>query len=634
VHTIGQLIKKMRILGPKKTFIIAENKIRTKIFDLHWRRKALKKQARHLWEAIAYKHHMPTLFSPFFKILISRPMSLPGYLSLAMRLEDLCILADTYTNNQFDILGSGVQQFEKIPWHEDIRLKAHCPKADYLFPHNLFYKDIAITIGETKELAKDIKVPWELSRFQHLLVLGQAYEKTGHKRYAQTFVNHVEDWIIHNPYLLGPNWMCPMEVGLRAINWIVAFHYFRQEPTIPESFWQRFTESLYDHFFYLEHNWEIYDGRTSNHYLSDLVGYFYLCWFFQDLKSLQDKCDWCFAEILREGDKQVFSEGTSYEGSTTYHRLVTELFVHTFLLAQEQKMLIPPQFREKLRDMLHFINWCTPQGGDLVTLGDYDSGCVTYAGITKKMGDLVACKDQLGIKKFPEFGLSIIKTPAWHISLRHHAYQIYQPSGHFHNDAGSITLSLDGIPIIVDPGSYLYTPSRRWRNHFRSAAVHNTMFVEGHEPTEFDERLFALSLPATIIKQEGVDNEYTMYTSHELYQRLGLTYNRSIKLDHTKNAIHIVDSYACTTQERAPRFLIFNLTFGPTIQIKPTPEGFLVSHNHMPMAYIQTDAIPYEPYTACVSLAYGSIATTTGLRARIPYYEYGSYTISIVRWHS
>jgi len=624
-----RIVKKLYQLGPKKTWELSVQKIRAKLFYRRWRYEALRQQAHHSWEHIARKNHTSASCSLFLKRLGCRVLELPHYLSLAMPLEDLCGLADAYVNNRFDILSSGVQQFEHLPWHEDIRLKKHYLTADHLFPNNLFYKDIAINVGE-EEVIKDIKVPWELSRFQHLLILGQAYEKTHHGAYADTFTRHIDDWIQHNPFMLGPNWMCPMEVGLRALNWVIAFHYFKQESTIPECFWQRFTENLYDHFFYLENNWEVYDGRTSNHYLSDLVGYFYLCWFFQELPTIYNKRDWCFAEIVRECEKQIFFEGISYEGSTAYHRLVTELFLHAFLLAQEQQLCIPQSFKEKLSAMLHVIDWCTPHGGELITIGDHDSGCVTRAGITLSMRNVFQQKSTTGTTTFAEFGLSIIKTPTWHLSLRHHAYQAQQPSGHFHNDAGSITLALDGIPIIIDPGSYLYTPSRQWRNYFRSATVHNTLFVEGHEPTEFDERLFALELPLCQMPTRTERFAHKLYTTHHLYRRFGLTCNRSITLDHTQRVVHIVDSYECT-QKHAPRFLNFNLTFGPTIQVIGTSEGFILSHNCVPIAHIQTGLVTYEPYTGYVSLAYGSITTTTALRARVPCCERGSYTMSIIK---
>ncbi len=37
-----------------------------------------------------------------------------------------------------------------------------------------------------------------------------------------------------------------MEVGIRAINWIIAWEFFKHEPSITLDFWERFIGSLYD----------------------------------------------------------------------------------------------------------------------------------------------------------------------------------------------------------------------------------------------------------------------------------------------------------------------------------------------------------------------------------------------------
>ena len=470
--------KKCWELGPIQTAQIVNHRLKAVAFQSYLRYKAQHKHAHHTWDVITHNHDLDKDFQQFFLQLQRRSLACLHTLYADQQNNKTYILnqADQWVRNCFDILGSGQLCFSNIPWHTDSRLQTHDKQENCHFNATAFYKDIPICVGDNESLAKDIKVPWELARFQHLLLLGQAYSINGDERYAQTFVDHVTDWLDHNPFLLGPNWVCPMEVGIRAVNWIWAFYFFKDVPSISLDFWERFVCSLYDHMIYLENNWELYDLRTSNHYLSDLIGYFYLCFFFQDMPGITAKRDWCYQELLKEFDKQVFEEGTDYEGSTCYHRLVTELFYHTYLLCQEYALPLPHYFVKKLKRMFTFIDWCTPHNGALVQIGDNDSGTLLFYGLTSTIINDMKLHDTNNAAHFPAFGISIIKTDRWHITMRHHAYRRRQPSGHFHNDVGSVTLAIDGIPILVDPGSFIYTPSRVWRNRFRSASMHNTLF--------------------------------------------------------------------------------------------------------------------------------------------------------------
>src|SRR5262249_38252448 len=50
---------------------------------------------------------------------------------------------------------------------------------------------------------------------------------------------------------------------------------------------------------------------------------------------------------------------------------------------------------------------------------------------------------------------------------------------HGHADLLSVQCSAFGEPRVVDPGTYVYTPDRVWRDHFRSTAAHSTVVVDG-----------------------------------------------------------------------------------------------------------------------------------------------------------
>lgn len=603
---IQHYLARSRQLGLLKTAQVSANRFIWHFNELFIRRQAINKQLHHSWQKIQKKHATDLQFEVFFHHVVNR--SYEEFDTYAKtHCKDITALkknADELAKNCFEILGSQKQQFKQIPWHDDFRLAQQNSKADYQFDGSLYYNDFIIEPGNDELLQKDIKVPWELSRFQHLYTLGLVYHQTNDKKYADVFVEHANDWIEQNPLLLGPNWVCPMDVGIRALNSVWAFYFFRNSTAISIEFWRRFVCSLYDHFWYLENNWELYEGPTSNHYLSDLIGYYSLCLFFDQLTGIDRKKKWCYESLLHESNVQIFDEGTSYEGSTAYHHLVTEIFYQFWLLSRQMNILLPDKFTRKLQRMMDFINWCKDIAGNSIQIGDNDSGKI-IAGINDAIIKSHISSAVTSVTYFKEFGISIIKTDKWHVSLRHHAYKKNQPSGHFHNDAGSITVCVNGIPIFVDPGSYIYTPSRVWRNRFRSVTMHNTFYVTDTELIPFDERLFELLIPEGINTGAiaTTDENITMYTTHTLYEPLQA--HRSIELDLKTDVLTITDWWSSTKYDQIIDTK-WNFTLHPSITPEYHGDYLVLKHSNKNIAYIKTE-FPLCIVNSLYSESYGKV---------------------------
>lgn len=486
--------------------------------------------------------------------------------------------------NESLYIGSQIEGFPL--WHQGYEDKAQT-----------FYKDIVLRVGQGPDLTPDIKTPWEYSRFLWAPQLALAYGYAGDNAYKKRYTELIIDWIDHNPYLLGINWLCPMEVAIRAINWIIS--YTLMAPHLEEPLRQKFVCSLYDHMIYLERNWELADGRTSNHYLSDLVGYLYLAWFFNDARKQR----WALATIEQEMAWQVFDEGTSYEGSTSYHHLVTELFVHADFMARECGLIFSDHFHQKLNKMKEFIQW----SGD-IKIGDDDSGRITNFDFFSDE------HDQHGIKTYPQFGLSIIKTPTWHISLRHPSYRERQPTGHFHRDAGSFTLTYKGIPIFIDPGSYVYTPSAYWRDHFRAAQVHNKLYEKNDAQNNYKDDMFTLRLPQSEWYGNAfqIGSKCTLEASYYLDNNSLIKSRKKVECDTLINSITISDMIASNVKPD----LYANLTAAPGIKFARAGDAWVVMHHDQPLITMQSD-FDYQPYQAWIAPRYGEKIKTVGLRARV-----------------
>src|SRR6185295_16746299 len=54
----------------------------------------------------------------------------------------------------------------------------------------------------------------------------------------------------------------------------------------------------------------------------------------------------------------------------------------------------------------------------------------------------------------------------------------YQNAGHAHADALSLTLSVRGVPLLIDPGTACYTADAELRDRMRSTALHNTLILD------------------------------------------------------------------------------------------------------------------------------------------------------------
>lgn len=519
IKKIFHYSKRIQTLGIKKSSIVALQKIQKKLSNYSLRKRAV--QGNFNWKEIADWQKINLSFEQFlnynrnndFLKNFEQEELFQTYIPASFKNKEYTIQqADLILQNRFTILGCTKTFGKKIPWHDDI-------KNNYTFNANSFYQDIQPNAQEATsfdDYFSDIKVPWELSRMNHLYILGKAYETTSDEKYAHYFQDHIVDWITHNKFLLGVNWVCPMDVALRALNILWGWHFFKNSPSISASFWKQLTCSLYGHAYYLEHNWENFPP-TSNHYLSDLIGYFYLCFFFEQFPYFQKQKLWCYEELLKEFDVQIQEDGTSYEGSTHYHILITELYLHFVVLGTIHSLKFSNLFMLKLKKMLQFIEDITDEAGNIVYIGDMDGGKImTGLENTNK----ARCVNY--IQHYKNFGLTIIKDKGWHITFRNQIYSTHQPSGHFHEDDLSITVSLNRIPIFIDPGSYLYTANSLVRNYMRNKQCHNLYSMQNNNciskknysqlfqlslsPQNYQTEVFSLP-PKIIINNQSDENQ-------------------------------------------------------------------------------------------------------------------------------
>jgi heparinase II/III-like protein len=415
------------------------------------------------------------------------------------------------SSHRWPLLGLDEQDFgEQIDWHRD-------PLSGAIWPRD-YHADINLSRGD----GSDVRLLWELNRFPQAITLARAFAVTNDERFSAEFFSQVESWRAQNPYGYGVNWSCAMEVGLRAMNLLVAFEVFRHSSLLDEQKLGELLALFNQHGTFIKDNLEFSYIATSNHYLSDVVGLVWLGLMLPELEAGTTWRDFGLREMLREMDKQVLADGADFEASTGYHRFVLELFLYTFILCRANEVEIEDRYWTMLHDMLRYLRAYVRPDGRAPLVGDTDSGqalsICTRAGddhayllaigaalfndpslITKSLvmpeevlwilgedgvnayRQLEAGQSSFASQGFPDAGTYVMRDDDLYLLFNTSGAGINGRGSHGHNDSLSIEVSACGRPFIVDPGSYVYTADLQERHLFRSTAYHSTVEIDGRE---------------------------------------------------------------------------------------------------------------------------------------------------------
>lgn len=216
------------------------------------------------------------------------------------------------------------EAYEPIDWQKDF-------KSGYRWSAKEWYLDCREVVGVKKGV--DIKFPWELARMQHLpyIAVCAVSRPNDQKRIIEEFKNQVLDFISTNPPLMGVNWTCTMDVGIRAANIIIAYDILNQldiDNLLTPEFTQILAQSMFEHGEHIVNNLEWSDRLTSNHYLANVVGLLFIASYLEGSKTVDNWLAFSVQEVLDCIEQQFHNDGSNFEASTSYHRLSGEMVVY------------------------------------------------------------------------------------------------------------------------------------------------------------------------------------------------------------------------------------------------------------------------------------------------------------------
>jgi hypothetical protein len=461
-------------------------------------------------------------------------------------------VANGILNGRIPILGFQGQDFGKNPaWNTDFRIP-------YTWPR----KHFASYDTHSLESPSDVKFPWELSRFQFVGVLAHAAEVTKDRRYFQEFFRLARDWSEHNPIGYSINWASSLEVAIRGANFAIALSLAcATKQSIDQIPWLLALIAVHGQF--LWRNLEK-THQPGNHYLGNLAGLIVMGGL---LRPLFPEAEKWLTFAAKEWPTQIlgqnYEDGVNREGSIHYHHFVADMSLAGSIVLERCGFQTHALVKERIEKMLLFTNAYMRPDGLAPIVGDSDDSrfiglsCgplrdhrhhLSTGAIWLRSETLAAaagkCWDEsirwfgesgkalfnslrreraLAYKghSFPDGGVYVAKLGGNYLLVDAGEVGHHGRGGHGHLDCLSFEYMVAGTPIVIDPGTYIYTGDSFSRNAFRSTQAHNTPVIDNLEQASMSDQLFRLGCEA----RPG-DVRFSLSQQHALFRGRHSGYER------------------------------------------------------------------------------------------------------------
>ena len=395
-------------------------------------------------------------------------------------------------------------------WHVD-------PTTHLAWP-TVFHGDIRV---RDRDEIGDVRAVWEVNRMQWLFDVANCYWVTEDDRYAEFSEKIIGHWIEANPIDLGVNWKSGMEAAIRAQTWIwLAFLLcFSDRPRLSAVL----VHGIWSHIIHVEANLSRFSS-ANNHLMIEAATLFIAGVLFPEFEASGRWRRTGERVVAHEALRQIRPDGVSAEQSIHYHAFVLEALLMMALLAERNGILLAPIVLDRIRGMMRFLATVTDGNGRVPAIGDSDDGRVsplcsedesyyTYLlTLGSKFGDgptpgdhfsararWVVGDDTRTVKSASEaqqdsLVMTVFSTSGYvaihDVSSRRRIIFDAGPHGleqlcaHAHADALSVTLSVRGIDVLIDPGTHVYNIRRLERDALRSTEAHSTVVVDGGSQSE------------------------------------------------------------------------------------------------------------------------------------------------------
>jgi hypothetical protein len=409
----------------------------------------------------------------------------------------------------------------------------------------------------------DIKYAWEFNRLQFLQPVAAHACLTGNREAVAFIEAAISSWYHANPPFRGLAWNSGIELSLRAISLLIVASL--SGPLLSAACTAQIRAILHAHQVWMSR----YPSRFSsanNHLVAEIAGEFLIARAMPELpqaKKLEDKMRRLLA---REVTKQILGDGVGAEQSPSYGAFTAEFVLLCSLVAREGGQPLCASIDARLMQFTDYIAWLSNTEGRVPAICDDDEGRVVTlarhepayaasvsAAISGHLGKPPAgprppeydLRDALfrsadtggavpsGLRTFADGGYTVVRETKvrreLNIVFDHAPLGYLSIAAHGHADALSVIVSIDGTPLFVDPGTYLYHAGAKWRDWFRGTRAHNTLNIDGADQSVMSGAFnWSHKAVATLETASGGEN-WSIVASHDGYQkRFGADHRRTL----------------------------------------------------------------------------------------------------------
>lgn len=452
------------------------------------------------------------------------------------------------------------QETERLLAGEYAALGVSWPKrpSDTLFPPDLWRLDpvsgnlwpgadlycFDIPFRHERRLG-DIKYVWEINRLQFLQPLAHQARTTGNPAALAAIESAIQSWTAANPPFRGLGWNSGIELGLRAITLLVVTT-LSGDRLSPKTIAQ-IRAILHAHAVWLDRFPSRYSS-ANNHLIAEAAGEFLIALAMPD-QPFAARMEAKSRRILtQEAQKQFHADGVPAEQSPTYGAFSAEFLWLCVQAAEAAERPLPETIRQRLLTFADFIGWLSDTQGQVPAIGDDDEGRVLCLAPATPSYPVRICRHltqtpdpRLGIKTFHDGGYTVIREQRGGKRLElvfdHGPLGYLSIAAHGHADALSLVATVDGQPLFVDPGTYLYHSGGAWRDWFRGTRAHNTLNIAGVDQSRITGTFnWSHKARATLAEvQDGVN--WSVSATHDGYLK-------AFGVIHRRHLFATVDGFA------------------------------------------------------------------------------------------